>query len=127
MTTWNDVVQAVHEYQHQDMSDRLIKLLTFIGDRTQILFVARTGNNSGRDWVEISSPIGRLSRQQIEHVAQRLSQHVVGGLVIEDGMAVVSTSLPVRSLHLDDLSELIEFIALTADRFEAEILGRDDL
>ncbi|WP_395245179.1 hypothetical protein ACGGZK_05095 [Agromyces sp. MMS24-K17] len=127
MTTWSDAKRYIHSnYRAEDVDDNLIKLVFETTNlRSQIVFVAHDSTGNGTEWIRVNSPIGNVEQIDLKSAAVRLSDKIVGGLVIYGDLVFVTNGVPLENLDTNELVEPMLRVLSIADELEAEFLGTD--
>ena len=128
MATWEDLVKFIDRtYKHEVLGEGLLKLVFNVDNlRSQVVFVEHAHNDSGADWFKVTSPVGNLSPDQAYDAARRLSGMILGGIIVEEDIAMVATAMPLKDVDPHEVTDSIERITQIADSHEADILGSDD-
>lgn len=127
MTTWSDVNRFVHaNYTAENINDSTIKLIFDTGNlRSQIVFVARSWNDTGAEWVKVNSPIGTIGEVDVRRAAEIVGGMLVGGIMSDGAYVYVTNAMPMQNLDANEITEPLVRVVTIADSIEAELLGTD--
>ncbi len=127
MATWADVHRFVHNaYKAEDLNDSLIRLLFNTANlRKQIVFLEHAVNDSGSEWLKVTSPIGTTAQVDPTQAATLVSEMLVGGISMGGDYVYVTNSMPMANLDANEIIEPMERVLNIADYLEKEIVGAD--
>ena len=90
MASWEQLVDYVKKnYKVAVQTDRMLRFLFSINDRSQIVFVWYTPMQDGTNWVQIESPIGELDMLDLRKLLELVEKKIVGGVAAFEGYAVL--------------------------------------
>lgn len=128
MTTWNDVVEfvRVHYPTEQPDGEVLVLELRFREGRRQKAFVSRSTSSQGAvEWVNVTTPIGRVADLDLTAALDHAGRFACGGLVADRGLLLLRYSEPLAKLDLEELAEPLELVIFGADVIQAALTGED--
>ena len=128
MATWNELEKYITTTYRVDPDTPagMVGILFPVGNRSQVVFIRRTGNEQLGEWATIISPIGKVSATKLKEVATEAFDLVCGGVVMLRDLVCLSHSLPLANLDLNEFTVPLAAITITADTLEQKFTGRDD-
>ncbi len=129
MASWNELREYVEgKYKIADRADGMLKLLFGVeGDRSQIVLVARiSNNNTGEEWVGISSPIGSVDSVDLAEAARLAFNVLCGGIVIIGDMVYLHHAAPLVNLDTNEFERPLSILVGQADKIEKALTGNDN-
>lgn len=130
MATWSDLMTYIRgNYKISDEDKGYCRLLFDVGDgRSQfVLLFHQTLNGGLEDWVEIQSPVGNATDLPLLNVLKDVGQMVVGGLSVEENLALLKHSVPLANLDVNEFERPMRLLRHAADDLEKKYLGSDRL
>ena len=130
MATWKqirDYIQSNYKYDYDEELD-MFKLIFDMGDgRTQAVFLERD-QNQGCDtsYVEISSPVGMVSKNDIFDLLEDLEGKVCGGAVKSGKNIFIRDRMLLESVDAVWIDNSLKLIAGIADEMEDKYVGGDE-
>ncbi|MGD9531510.1 hypothetical protein [Pseudonocardia sp.] len=127
MASWDDLVSYVrvrYEIMRQARDELWFNLPT-TGERTQLVVVRQSDGDDGHPWVQIASPVAKLSDLDLPKLLELAGASVVGGVIALDGVAVLRDSIPLEDAGLAVFERSFRLIVETADELEKELTGTD--
>lgn len=127
MASWDDLVSYVrvrYEIMRQAQGELWFNLPT-TGERTQLVVVRQSDGEDGHPWVQIASPVAKLSDLDLPKLLELAGESVVGGVIALDGVAVLRDSLPLEDAGLAVFERSFRLIVETADALEHQLTGAD--
>lgn len=129
MATWNDLKAHIESnFKVDEDSGDLLRLFFSVGDgsRSQFVLVGRLSNdNTGEEWVGISSPIGPLGSFDLAEAARKAWEVLCGGIVVIGDLVYLHHSAPLINLDTNEFMRPLSIIVEHADRIEAQLRGAD--
>ncbi len=141
MATWDDLLSYVrvrYEIMRQADGELWFNLPTK-GERTQLVVVRRvhekhaaategaaTVASGDTEWAQINSPIARTADIDLTKLLELAGVSPVGGVVSQDGVAVIRHSISLRDSGLDGFEFPFRQVVHLADELEHELTGRDE-
>lgn len=129
MASWSELRSFIEaNYKIADDSGDMVKLIFDVdGGRSQIVLVARIANdNTGEEWVGISSPIGPVDKVDLTQAARRAFEVLCGGIVIVSDMVYLHHSAPLVNIDNNEFLRPLSVLVGQADVIERELLGADE-
>lgn len=128
MATWNDLERYITSTfeVNKDAPAGMVGILFPMGNRSQLVFIHRTGSDQLGEWATIISPIGEVSAAKLKEVAREASRLVVGGVVMISDRVYLSHSVPLLNLDMNEFTVPLIAITASADVLEQKFTGRDD-
>lgn len=129
MATWNDVVSYLNaNFKCKQESDSMVSLLFGMpGNRSQIVWVERAGNDQVGEWASISSAVGSAKdTKKLANLCREAKRIVLGGIVIDGDFIMIRDSFPLINLDINELEVPLRVIVGAADVLESKITGGDD-
>lgn len=128
MATWNDLEKHIKSTYHiaPDQPQGMIGILFPIGDRSQMVFVRQTGNEHIGEWAIVISPVGKVSAAKLKEITQEAFGLVCGGIVMLEDVVMISHSVPLENLDINEFEMPLIAITVSADQLEKKFTGRDD-
>ncbi|MDR1442738.1 MAG: hypothetical protein LBJ02_10235 [Bifidobacteriaceae bacterium] len=117
MASWKQIRKHVEsKYSATVASETLLSLIvSFPGGDIQLAFVGLEGNDDSGEWVEISSPIGRLTPKQLAQAVIAVNSRICGALRgLDDGNVLLSHSFPAAVFSPKDFDWALRAITATA-------------
>lgn len=128
MSTWRDVAAYLRaNYQITDEDDNSMTLVFGTGGgRSQMVLLVRGLLMDGaEEWVQISSPIAKVSQINVTAVLREIGSMVCGGLAIYGEFLAIRDALPLANMQINELERPMRLITVTADALEKQFVGAD--
>lgn len=129
MASWGELKAMVKErYNVEEVDAGFLRLVFAVGDqgRSQIVTLARFSNdNTGEEWVGISSPVGKIGEVSIELAARKAFEVLCGGIVVINDLICLHHSAPLVNLDMNEFLRPLSIIMNQADAIEAALSGGD--
>ena len=127
MATWNDLEKYITSNFHvtPNAPAGMIGILFPVGDRKQQVFIRRKGNDKIGEWAIVTSPIGKVSAAKLKEITQEAFGLVCGGIVMFEDVVMISHSVPLENLDINEISVPLIAITLAADVLEEKYTGKD--
>lgn len=127
MATWNEVENYITSTFHvlPTAPAGTIGILFPVGDRKQQVFIRRKGNDKIGEWALVISPIGKVSAAKLKEITQEAFELICGGIVMLEDVVMISHSVPLENLDINELSVPLMAITLAADVLEEKYTGKD--
>lgn len=128
MASWDDLVSYVrvrYEIMRQTEAELWFNLPT-IGDRTQLVVVAKVVGDDGHEWAQVASPIARLADIDLGELLTLASACPVGGVAARDGVAVYRHSVALADAVLATFEREFRMVVEIADSLEDQLTGADE-
>jgi hypothetical protein len=126
VATWGELVKYVKvNYHVSDQTDRMLRLQFPVGDRSQVVFVWHVWMADGEDWIQIESPIGKLTDINVRALLELVEKAVVGGAAALEGFAVLRHAVPLADMCVAEFKSPFMSIIVLADQFENQLTGMD--
>ena len=127
MATWNDLEEYITSNFHvtPNAPAGVIGILFPVGNRKQQVFIRRQGNDTVGEWAVVTSPIGKVSAAKLKEITQEAFSLVCGGIVMYEDVVMISHSVPLENLDLNEISSPLIAITLAADVLEERYTGKD--
>lgn len=128
MASWSDVMNHVRDnYTISEEGPGYCRLLLRLnGGRSQFVFLFHSRLVGGsEDWVEVQSPVGRVTDVPLRPLMQDVGELVVGGALIAGDMILLKHSVPLANLELNDFERPMVLIMHSADDLEKKYVGSD--
>lgn len=129
MANWEQFKQYVHSNLKVDKDDGdWMGLIFGLEDgRTQLITMAKSpAPSSDGDWVQITSPIGRVGSVDLEKAARVTCDLFCGGITILQDCVCVTHCLPIANLDANEFFEPLKRVYVSADLLEAALTGQDN-
>jgi hypothetical protein len=129
MATWGDVVSYVHSnYKVADEKPNVIKLIFEVGGlRTQVVMLWHLTLAHGQEeWVQIESPIGEVSKVDLNRALDGLVDTVCGGLGKLGNLVTFRHAIPLQNLNINEFEAPLALVTTTADQLERQLVGGDE-
>ena len=104
----------------------MVGILFPVGNRSQAVFVHRTGNELLGEWATIISPIGKVSAAKLKEITTEAYDLVCGGIVMLRDLVCLSHSVPLADLDINEFTAPLVAITVSADALEQKFTGRDE-
>ena len=128
MTTWTDVINYVRtRYEVLEEADGWVRFqLDTAEDRSQQVAVHHVPEGDDVEWVEISSPVGRVDEIDLRHLLELTGTSIVGGAAVVDGVALFKHTVPLADLSVrEEFERPLALVVAGADTFEQELTRAD--
>jgi hypothetical protein len=128
MTSWNDLVQYVHNnYRVAEENGNMIKLVFETGGmRSQVVLVWHlTLDHGAEEWVQIESPFGEFGKVDLGAALQQIGNTVCGGMALAGNLVTFRHSLPLENLNINEFESPLALVTTTADSLEQAFTGGD--
>jgi len=127
MATWEDVKGFIRSnYKLQKDDGDYFKMVFDVTDtRSQLIFIQKFTTKNENVWMQISSPVGVISSNNLNKALELLNDTVCGGLVKIGEKHFVRHCMPIADLSAEELTDPIHFIVNSADELEAKFVGDD--
>lgn len=126
MATWRELEKYVRgKYIVKEGPGGTLALDFKLQNRSQVIFVGIAGNDDLGEWAKVMSPIGPTEALDLSAVCQEAFGLVVGGVTVIGGVVMLSHSIPLADLDVDEFEVPLHMVCITADAFEAKFLGGD--
>jgi hypothetical protein len=128
VATWADVKGFIHSNYKgvSDINDTLLSLLFEAKDlRSQQMFVQYTPSSGGMDWVEISSPVGKITEVDLPLALREVSEKICGGLSAVGDLLVVRHMVPLANVDGNEIAVPLGVLSGIADDLEKVLTGGD--
>jgi len=128
MATWNDLEKYINSTfdVYKDAPAGMVGIVFPVGNRSQLVFIHRTGNELLGEWATIISPIGKVSAAKLKEVTTEAYDLVCGGIVMLRDLVCLSHSVPLADLDINEFTVPLVAITVSADALEQKFTGRDD-
>jgi hypothetical protein len=103
----------------------MIGILFPVGDRKQQVFIRHIKNAKIGEWAVVTSPIGKVSAAKLKEITQEAFELVCGGIVMLEDVVMISHSVPLENLDINELSVPLIAITLAGDLLEEKYTGKD--
>jgi hypothetical protein len=126
MATWEEVkghLKSTYNVQ-KDEGGFVTLVIEYDDDRSQLVLVGAR-DVKGEEWIQIYSPIGALSANQLTPVLEALDAAEAGGLVKLGDNYHVRHCTPIADLSAEELDMPLRIIAGAADVLEEKFVGGD--
>ncbi|MCG8925924.1 hypothetical protein [Lentzea sp. CC55] len=127
MTSWNEIVNYVRlRYEVLEETDVWLRFRLDTGNgRTQQVSVHHV-HESGVDWVEISSAVGRAGEIDLRRFLELAGVSLIGGAGVVDGIALLKHTVPLEHLSVrEEFERPLALLVASADAFEHELTSGD--
>ncbi|OLR93402.1 hypothetical protein [Actinokineospora bangkokensis] len=128
MSSWTDVIAYVRtRYEVLQETDSWLRFRLDAEDgRTQQVAVHHVAEADGREWLEISSAVGRADAVDHARLLELAGTTLVGGAAIADGVALLKHTVPVADLSVrEEFERPLLLLVASADAFERELTKAD--
>ncbi len=127
MATWNEVEKYITSTFHvtPNAPAGMIGILFPVGDRKQQVFIRHIKNAKIGEWAVVTSPIGKVSAAKLKEITQEAFELVCGGIVMLEDVVMISHSVPLENLDINELSVPLIAITLAGDLLEEKYTGKD--
>lgn len=128
VTTWTDVINYVRtRYEVLEEADGWVRFqLDTAEDRSQQVAVHHVPEGDDVEWVEISSPVGRVDEIDLRHLLELTGTSIVGGAAVVDGVALFKHTVPLADLSVrEEFERPLALVVAGADTFEQELTRAD--
>lgn len=128
MASWDDLVSYVrmrYEVMRQTEGELWFNLPT-VGERTQLVVVRQAIGEGGHPWVQIASPVCRVTDVDLGRLLELAAESVVGGAVARDGVVVFRHSIPLHDASFAAFERSFHLVVHVADRIEETLTGADE-
>jgi len=129
MATWMELKQGIlgnPDFTVKDADKNAILLeFKFRNRRTQGVLIQRNETQDGEEWVEISSPVGDISYDDLDNVLELAGRVICGGIVKSGIYYTLRHSMLIDDLSYEEFMRPLEIITKTADDIENLITGQD--
>ena len=129
MATWKqvrDYIQSNYDCKYNEEADLLSLVFDTNEDRSQVVIVSRNKSNSGDNWIEIASPIGEVSKNDIFDLLEDLTDYVCGGAILIDDEVWIRNRILLDSIDSPTIDNVMKIIAGIADDLEDKYVGGDE-
>lgn len=129
MASWTELKSFIDsKYKIAEDSGNMLKLIFGLDDgRSQIVIVAKISNdNTGEEWVGISSPIGPVASVDVAEAARRAFDVLCGGVVVISDMVYLHHAAPLVNLDSNEFVRPLSVLVGQADEIEKALLGGDN-
>lgn len=110
----------------RNINGSLIKLLFSTTNlRSQIVFLEHAVNDSGSEWLKVSSPVGTIAQVDVVRASTMVYGMLVGGIAVGGEFVYVTNSMPMANLDANEIIEPMERVLNIADHLESELVGGD--
>jgi len=128
MASWNEMKTLINkEYTVSRDDGNSITMVFDVGDgRSQLVLVSLAKNaDTGEEWLQISSPIGKAEELNLKRAAEMACSYLCGGIVVEADHALMLHSAPLANLDTNEFKRPLSVVLGGADAIEKELLGVD--
>lgn len=127
MASWDELKTYIHANYNVSKDDGGVLTLLFgtSGDRSQLVFVARSSTGSGIPFATIASPFAKVGEIDPTTVLRELSEYVVGGAVIYGDNYNVRHAVPLVNLDSNEFEAPLHLVLNAADALEKQFSGGD--
>jgi len=128
VATWNDLRSFVRKnFKVMEEDDRCIRMgFGFEDGRSQLVFVWRMTLKDGtEEWVQIESPLGEFTPQNVAAVVRAAEHAVVGGVGCSGNTVTFRHTVPLENLDTNEFLRPLQLVVGSADDFEKQVYGSD--
>lgn len=128
MATWNDLCTYVRRnYKIMKEDERSIMMgFAYEDGRSQVVFLWRmTLGDGSEEWVQIESPIGEFTPQNLAAVVKAAEKSVVGGIGCSGDVITYRHAVPLENLDMNEFLRPLRLVTISADQFEKQVFGGD--
>jgi hypothetical protein len=114
------------KYKYQQAGETGYKLIFGLdGDRDQLAFVMKAGNESAGDWIEMTSPVGEFSALSgsMPALLRECNEKIIGALVASGDVVLLKHTMPVTAFTPESFDWALRVLTLTADQLEKKFTG----
>ena len=125
METWKEVRDFVIENfdgTYDSDTNTVNALLDVNRDRTQYVEITRLGDTS---WVEISSCIGNVEKNDVLDLLEDLADETCGGVICRRGELYVRDTVRYEDIEEEGIEVSFYRVAKVADKLEKKYVGGD--
>lgn len=128
MASWNELRSFVQNtYKVSEDRGEMLSMIFSTGERSQLVLVGLAKNqNTGEEWVQISSPIGKLANVNLEAAGRAAFDWLCGGVVVINDMVYLHHAAPLANLDTNEFVRPLTVIVDGADQIEAALTGADE-
>ena len=129
MATWKqvrDYIQENYKYEYDEEYDMFKLIFEITDERSQVVFVERDKSVSGTSWIEVSSPVGEVNKNDIFDLLEDLDKKVCGGAVKIGNRIFIRSRYLLDSIDSDAIDNALSLLAGIADELEEKYVGGDE-
>ncbi|MEI6620544.1 MAG: hypothetical protein WCP28_01380 [Actinomycetes bacterium] len=128
MATWPELVAFIRAHYKVAESTNGALTLHFRteADRSQTVMVFNTPLQTGEEWIQIESPIGKLDAIDLRAALKEIGSTVCGGLASTGQFLTFRHAVPLANLDSNEFQRPLNLVVNTADRLEKKLTGADD-
>jgi len=130
MASWEEVQDFIEEEYSAEKRDDNIWIAHFhLGEeRSQMVtFSKRVDDKSNVIWLDIQSPIGKISsREKLDTALSLMAKMKCGGLIMLGDIYLVRHGIPIDDLSVDEIEIPMATVCSSADVLEGELVGGDN-
>ncbi len=128
MATWNDLckyVRANYKIMKED-ANSIMMGFAYEDGRSQVVFLWKMAlNDATEEWVQIESPIGEFTPQNVAAVVRAAEKSVVGGIGCSGEVITYRHAVPLLNLDMNEFLRPLRLVTISADQFEKQVFGAD--
>src|ERR1700750_3339237 len=106
-------------------ADALTFRLPTTEGRDQLVYVPHRGERDGQHWMQIESPIAKLTDIDARRLLELTESTVVGGAAAVGGTAVFRHAAPLSDMTFAEFEAPFRLVTATADDLERQLTGGD--
>lgn len=129
MATWKQVRDYIqsnyNSAEYSEEGDFLGLVFEIDEERSQMVFVGRSKSKGGSNWIDISSAVGEVSKNDIFDLLEDLDDYVCGGAVKIDNEIWIRNRILLESIDCPTIDNVMGIIADIADDLEDKYVGGD--
>lgn len=129
MATWKQVRDYIqsnyNSAEYSEKGDFLSLVFEIDEERSQMVFVDRSKSEGGSNWIDISSAVGEVSKNDIFDLLEDLDDYVCGGAVKIDNEIWIRNRILLESIDCPTIDNVMGIIAGIADDLEDKYVGGD--
>ncbi|MFN8018020.1 MAG: hypothetical protein U0P45_07835 [Acidimicrobiales bacterium] len=128
MASWNELRGFIQSnYKVAEDKGELLSMIFSVGERSQAVLIGLAKNqNTGEEWVQISSPIGPVATVDLEAASRAAFDWLCGGIVVVADMVYLHHAAPLANLDTNEFVRPLTVIVDGADQLESTLLGTDE-
>lgn len=128
MATWNDLCKYLRvdpEIMKEDANSIPIGL-AYEDGRPQVVFLwKRVLHDGTEERVQIESPIGEFTPQNVAAAVRAAEDSVVGGIGRSGDVVTCRYAVPLQNLDMNAFLRPLRLATVSADQFEKRVFGAD--
>ncbi len=128
MASWNEMRSFINEeYKVKKDDGETITMVFDLGEgRSQLVLIGLSKNeNTGEEWLQISSPIGKVEEVNVRRAAEMTFSYLCGGVVVAGDLVLMHHSAPLANLDTNEFKRPLSVIVNGADDIERQLVGGD--